>query len=166
MREVTFPLTDRLVLIPVELNNVFLSMIIAAAGMLFLGGVLVFSAVVSAFLAGVVLFPVLLPWLPTGNFSTKGFLLGGAVALPFVLASALGNPDWVWWERAGWVLIGMFVLSSVTAFLALNFTGSTPFASRSGVRREIFTYIPVMAVLFGTGVSAAIVLSLRRVFGG
>jgi hypothetical protein len=60
----------------------------------------------------------------------------------------------------------MFVLSSVTAFLALNFTGSTPFASRSGVRREIFTYIPVMAVLFGTGVSAAIVLSLRRVFGG
>jgi hypothetical protein len=166
MREVTFPLTDRLVLIPVELNNVLLSMIIAAAGMFFLGGFLVFSAVVSAFLAGVVLFPVLLPWLPTANFSTKGLFLGGVVALPFVLASVLGNPDWVWWERAGWVLIGMFVLSPVTAFLALNFTGSTPFASRSGVRREIFTYIPVMAVLFGTGVFAAIALSLMRVFGG
>jgi hypothetical protein len=33
----------------------------------------------------------------------------------------------------------------VTAYLALNFTGSTPFTSRSGVKREIFKYVPVMA---------------------
>ena len=39
----------------------------------------------------------------------------------------------------------------ITAYLALNFTGSTPFTSRTGVRREIFRYIPVMAWSFGLG---------------
>ena len=48
----------------------------------------------------------------------------------------------------------------MTAFLALNFTGSTTFTSRSGVRREIFTYIPVMAGMFGVGVVLFIVLLL------
>ncbi len=166
MREVTFPLVDRLVLIPVELVHVFLPMIVVGVGLFFLSGFVLSLGVVSAILAGVVLFPVLLPWLPTGNFSTKGLALGGAVALPFALTAVLGNPDWVWWERGGWALIGMLGLSPVTAFLALNFTGSTPFTSRSGVRREIFTYIPVMAVVFGTGLSMAIILSLVQLLGG
>jgi hypothetical protein len=166
MREVVFPLLDRLVLIPVELVHVFLPMIIAGVGLFLLGGFVLSLGVVSAILAGVVLFPVLLPWLPTYNFSTKGLVLGGAVALPFALAAILGNPDWDWWERGGWALIGMLGLSPVTAFLALNFTGATPFTSRSGVRREIFAYIPVMAVVFGTGLSMAIVLSLVRLLGG
>lgn len=39
----------------------------------------------------------------------------------------------------------MLLMPPVTAYLALNFTGSTPFASRSGVKREIFRYIPIMA---------------------
>jgi hypothetical protein len=38
------------------------------------------------------------------------------------------------------------------AFITLNFTGSTTFTSRSGVRREIFRYIPVMAWMTGLGV--------------
>jgi hypothetical protein len=51
-------------------------------------------------------------------------------------------------------------LPPVTAFLTLNFTGSTTFTSRSGVRREMFTYIPVMAWMFGIGILLTIVLSL------
>lgn len=166
MRQVTFPLLDRLVLIPVELAHVLLPMIIAGVGLFLLGGFLVSLAAVLAILAGVVLFPILLPWLPTPNFSTKGLLLGGAVALPFAVAPILGHPDWAWWVRAGWAVIAMLCLSPVTAFLALNFTGSTPFTSRSGVRREIFSYIRVMAVVFGTGLSMAMVLSLVRLLGG
>ncbi|NIO07549.1 MAG: carbon monoxide dehydrogenase [Deltaproteobacteria bacterium] len=166
MRRVTFPLRNRLVLIPVELTQVFLALVISGVGLFLLGGLLVSLAVVSAILAGVVLFPILLPWLPTPNFSTKGFILGGAVAIPFVLTAFLGNPQGAWWVKVGWVLMGMLVLSSVTAFLALNFTGSTPFTSRSGVRREIFAYIPLMAVMFGTGLCMSVVFSFVRIWGG
>ncbi len=166
MRKVTFPLLNRLVLVPVELVHLILPMMIAGVGLFFLGGFLVSLGVLSAILAGAALFPVLLPWLPTPNFSTKGLILGGAVALPFALAAILGNPDGAWWVRGGWALIGILVLSPVTAFLALNFTGSTPFTSRTGVRREIFTYIPIMAVMFGTGLCLAIILSVTRFLGG
>ena len=166
MRQVTFHLSERLVLIPVELVQVLLPMIIAGVGLFFLAGFLVALGVVSAILTGVVLFPILLPWLPTLNFSTKGFVLGGAAAFPFALAAILGHPQWPWWMRIGWGLIGMFALSPVTAFLALNFTGSTPFTSKSGVRREIFAYVPTMAIVFGTGLTMAIVLSLVRILGG
>jgi len=166
MRQVFFPLLDRLVLIPVELVHVLVPMIIAGVGLFLLGGFVVSLAAVLAILAGVVLFPILLPWLPTSNFSTKGLVLGGAVALPFALVAILGNPGGAWWVRAGWALVGMVGLSPVTAFLALNFTGSTPFTSRSGVRTEMFTYIRFMAVAFGTGLSVAITLSLVRLLGG
>jgi hypothetical protein len=165
-RQVTFPLRERVVLIPVELAHVFLPMVIAGVGFSLLGGFVASLGVVSAMGAGVVLFPLLLPWLPTPNFSTKGFFLGGVVALPFALTAILGNPDGTWWLRVGWVLAGMLVLPTVTAFLALNFTGSTPFTSRSGVRLEIFTYIPIMAVMFGSGLCIAVAFSVIRVWGG
>jgi len=115
---------------------------------------------VTAVLAGVVLFPILLPWLPTRHFSSQGFILGGAVALPFALAAFLRDPDAAWWLRLGGALAYLLPLPPVTAFLALNFTGSTTFTSRSGVRREIFTYVPVMAWTFGIGVGLTIALSL------
>ena len=113
-----------------------------------------------------VLFPLLLPWLPTRDFTTKGLILGGAVTLLFAVLAVLTHPEWVWLERAGWLLMGLLSLSPVTAFLALNFTGSTPFTSKSGVRSEIYTYVPTMAVLFGTGFTMAIVLFLVRLWGG
>jgi protein-tyrosine-phosphatase len=166
MRRVDFLLGNRLVLIPVELVHVLLPMVIAGIALFFLGGGVMSLGVVSAVLAGVVLFPILLPWLPTPNFSTKGLVLGGAVSLPFVLSAILAHSDWMWWEHWGWALAGMVGLSPVTAFLALNFTGSTPFTSRSGVRSEIFAYIPTMAVMFGTGLATAIVLSLIQTLGG
>ncbi len=166
MRQVTFPLRDRLVLVPVELAHVLVPIIISGVGLFLLGGFVASLAVVSAILAGVVLFPIFLPWLPTPNFSTKGFILGGAVAIPFVLIAVLGNAHGAWWVRVGWALIGMLVLSSVTAFLALNFTGSTPFTSRTGVRSEIFTYIPVMAGMFGLGLCMAVAFSVIRIWGG
>jgi hypothetical protein len=46
----------------------------------------------------------------------------------------------------------LLAVPAVVAFLALNFTGSTPHASRTGVRREMATYVPVIAGLFGVGV--------------
>ena len=166
MRRVHFNLADRLILIPVDLVHVVLPMVIAAVLVFFVRGLLASAGMVVAILAGVVLFPILLPRLPTSDFSVKGFILGGLVALPFALRILLGNPDSAWWLRPGWALIFLLTMPPVTAYLALNFTGSTPFTSRSGVRREIFAYTPVMAWMFGSSILLAIALILIRGWGG
>jgi len=160
MRRMRFALRDRLILIPVELVHILLPMLIAAVVLFFFSGFLTSMGAVVAILAGVVLFPILLPWLPTRDFSSKGFILGGLVALPFGLVVFLSSSDVAWWRQVGGALTYLLALPPVTAFLALNFTGSTTFTSRSGVQREIFTYIPVMAWMFGIGIVLTIVLSL------
>jgi len=154
MRHVRFALRDRLVLIPVDLVYVLLPLLIAI--------LLCSKSLISAILAGVVLFPVLLPWIPTPNFSTKGFILGILVALPFTIIALFRNPDSVWWLKGGWALVNLLLIPSITAFIALNFTGSTTFTSRSGVRREIFAYIPMMASMFIVGIILNVSLLLIR----
>ncbi len=162
MRRVRFDLLDRMVLIPVELVHTFLPMAIAAALLFPVGGWLASGAALASVLAGVVLFPILLPWLPTRQFSVKGFILGGAIALPFAYAAWQGSAEAPLWQRVLGALSFLLAMPPVTAYLGLNFTGSTPFTSRTGVRREIFAYIPVMAWMFGLGLMSAVVGSLMR----
>jgi hypothetical protein len=152
MRRVQFTLRDRLVLIPVDVIRLLLPMLALAVILYFVGGIMLGLAVVTTVLAGTALFPILLPWLPTHNFSTKGFLLGGLVALPFALSAFLRHPDWAWWLQAGQALGYLLAMPAATAFIALNFTGSSTFTSRSGVKREMFTYIPAMVWTFGIGI--------------
>jgi len=166
MRRVRFTLRDRLTLIPVELVHVLLPLLIAAVVVFFVSDIFASTAVVMAVLAGVVLFPILLPWLPTRDFSSKGLILGGVVAFPFALLLFLHTPQAAWWLRVGGALMFLLPLPPVTAYLALNFTGSTTFTSRTGVRREIFTYVPAMAWMFGIGLVLTIVLVLIQVAGG
>jgi hypothetical protein len=165
MRRVHFILRDRAVLIPVDLVGILVPLLIAAVASLLIVGPLAAAGAVAAVLAGVVLFPLLLPWIPTRDFSSKGFVLGGLTALPFALAALLGNADAAWWLRAGGALAYLLALPPVTAFLALNFTGSTTFTSKSGVRREMFTYIPVMAWMFGGGILLIVAVTLIRLLG-
>jgi hypothetical protein len=162
MRKVNFSLRDRLVLIPVDVTQTFLPMLAAAIVLYFLGGWISSLAAVVAVLTGVVLFPILLPWIPTHNFSTKGFLLGILAAIPFALSAFIRHPDWAWYHRLGQALEFLLAMPAVTAFIALNFTGSTTFSSRSGVKREMFAYIPAMAWTFGTGILLAIVVIFIR----
>jgi hypothetical protein len=166
MRQVRFTLSDRVTLIPVELVAVLLPMLIAGIVLFFFSGLRPAVGAVTAILAGVVLFPILLPWLPTPNFSTKGFILGGIAALPFALATVLVKPGVAWWMQTGGALTYLLALPPVTAYLALNFTGSTPFTSKSGVKREIYTYVPLMAWLFGTGIVLTVALPLIRMLRG
>lgn len=154
MRRVHFTMKDRLVLIPVEVVAVLLVL-------LALVGIRAYGAA-AAILAGTVLFPILLPWIPSPNFSTKGFILGGVVALPFVIGALLKDPGSALWLRGARALGDALMIPSITAYLSLNFTGSTTFTSRTGVRREIFAYIPVMAWTFGIGLVLNVTLILIR----
>ncbi|MBI2874888.1 MAG: carbon monoxide dehydrogenase [Firmicutes bacterium] len=164
MRRVSFPLPDRLVLIPVELTNLLLPMSAAAALMLAAGGWTASAAALAAFLSGIVLFPALLPWLPTSYFSTKGFILGGLTSLPFIYPYLQGlffaRSLAPWWLPAGLTLATLLMMTPVVSFLALNFTGSTPFTSRSAVKFEIATFVPLMAKMLAAGVVLAVSLRL------
>jgi len=165
MRRVEFPLKDRLVLTPVEFVHTALAMIIVAALLWLLAGPVAALAAVSAVLGGTVLFPALLPYIPTKDFSTKGLVLGLIIALPF--AVSLGtNPTLPGWANAAGAASALLIMPAVIAYFALNFTGCTTFTSRTGVKKEIFRYVPVMALMAGTGVVLAIALAISRLSGG
>ena len=101
MREKTFSTWERLVLVPVELVPALKAAIIVIPVFAFLAGLggssgywnnlmnhglFAAAALLSGVLAGTVLTPILLPWLPGRAFSLKGMVLGLLVALALVFA--------------------------------------------------------------------------------
>jgi hypothetical protein len=148
----------------VEFVHAALPMFIAAAALWFLAGPVAALAAVSAVLAGTILFPALLPFIPTQDFSTKGLILGALVALPFAVSFGT-NPVLPVWANGLSAAMVLFLIPAVIAYLALNFTGSTPFTSRTGVKKEIFRYIPIMALMAGLGIIIGMVLGVSRLFG-
>jgi len=160
MRRVQFPLKDRLVLTPVEFVHIALPTIIASIILYFLAGPLAALAAVTAVLAGTVLFPALLPFIPTHDFSTKGIILGEIVAIPFAVVSFMTNSALSFWENTSMSLAFLLIMPALTAYLALNFTGCTTFTSRTGVKKEIFRYTPVMALMAGSGIILSILLGI------
>ncbi|MBP1929081.1 hypothetical protein J2741_001628 [Methanolinea mesophila] len=164
MRRVRFPVRDRAVLIPVELVHVALPAIVVAIVLYFLAGPVSSLAAVTAVVAGTVLFPLLLPYIPTRDFSMKGFILGFVVSLPFAAwyAAGPGLPGWAGLLAA---VTPLLLIPAVTAYLALNFTGSTPFTSRTGVKKEIFRYVKPMTGMAVAGVLFGILLGVSRLMG-
>jgi hypothetical protein len=160
MRKVRFNLNDRLVLAPVEMVTTLLPMLGVAAVVYLLGGWFSLMWWLAAWLAATLLFLILLPWLPTREFSTKGFILGGLVALPFVIWQFLQPGTTLLYNLMRVLPIGLVLTASV-AFYALNMTGSTPITSWTSVRKEIFRYVPVMAFMAGSG----IILFVLHLFG-
>lgn len=159
MRRKNFPLADRLTLVPMELvialkYGLIIALALALLGGLggpgFLGGVLTHglmaaAAAMAAVLAGAVAGPLLLPWLPGRAFAAKGLWLGLAVA---AILLALGRPAWA--EGAGWALI----MTALTSFLLMNFTGASTYTSLSGVKKEMRWAVPTQAVCAGLGLAA------------
>lgn len=158
MRTVRFDLKDRLVLAPVEVRNYrwSLGLLILLAALVPYYGAMALTLT----LAGIFIFPAVLPFLPGEDLTLKGMVLGMGLVTPFAFHQLLIGMDAATLSAVGaeYLLLGAWL-----GYLGLNFTGSTPFTSRSGVRREIFTYIPRMvgmAVLGGALALASVLLHL------
>ena len=164
MRRVRFPLKERAVLIPVELVHMALYTVAAAVILWILAGPLSALAAVGAVLAGTVIFPLALPFLPAKDYTIKGLVLGAIIALPFAWAALSLSPGPAF---VGWVAAtgGLLAMSAITAYLALNFTGATPFTSRTGVRNEIFRYVPAITAMFATGCILVAALGILGLLG-
>lgn len=167
MRELTFTFRERLVLTPIEAIGGMKSFLYAGLPLALLAGFSADSFSVNRFLAvlvlygisvlcGTVLVPLLLPQLPGRMFAVKGAITGCVCSL--ICAAITGSFTVVGrLDLAAMVL----VMSAVSAFYAMNFTGSTPFTSPSGVRREMQRALPAMAVagILGIALLVGTVLS-------
>lgn len=159
MRAVTFSLRERAEVIPVELVlgwKLILTAALVTAVLSLIGPefslntilqrwALAATATGFGLAAGAILFPLLLPALRTRLFSLGGAGLGLALA---VLTPAI-FPEHSWVATTG---AGLWTVS-LASWLALNFTGSTPYTSPSGVEKEMRKAIPILA---GSTVLAAI----------
>jgi hypothetical protein len=164
MRQVKFTIYDRVILAPVEIIHIAMPAIIVAVVLWILAGNVAALAAITAVLTGTVLFPALLPFIPTKDFSMKGLVLGVVVAIPFCYTYGI-SPGLPGWAAITGAVVPLLVIPSVVAYLGLNFTGSTTFTSRTGVKTEIFTYVPAMAVMAAIGVIIGVALGVCRLMG-
>jgi acetyl-CoA decarbonylase/synthase complex subunit gamma len=98
------------------------------------------AAYLGAMLAGVAAGPILLPWLPGRSFSVKGAVVGVAWSAAWYLIG--GGAEWSLLSTVA----AFLALPAVSAFYTLNFTGCTPYTSRTGVKREMRAAMPAMGV--------------------
>jgi hypothetical protein len=159
MRRVNFPLRERVKLIPVELTygKYYLLLIPAiffilsglnSSGYSFdkalVSGVLAFTNLLGAYIAGCVLNPILLPWIPFRRFSLKGLLLGWLTAAILIYFRVLGTSII---EIISWFLI----MGGISSFIAMNFTGASTFTSLSGVKKEMKLALPLQVAAVSIG---------------
>ena len=152
MRRVTFTMVERLVLVPVELTLLRKYLLWTLGGIVLLSGIgpaifsisaawerglLAAAAILVGIVAGSVLVPMLLPWIPGRAFALKGTITGLVSSLLFV-AAVHAHPL----IALGTALTLVLFSTVVSSFLAMNFTGSTPFTSPSGVEKEMRVAIP------------------------
>jgi hypothetical protein len=165
MRRVRFDLRDRMEVIPVEIKNIFVPLAVALVVLFLLGMRGTAFMILTIVVGGVVVFPILLPFLPTRDFASKGFVLGVVASIPFMGRAYLANVNEAPWVALVFTLVPALMISPWVAFLALNFTGSTTFTSRTGVRREIFRYIPMMAATFILGIGLEVGFAVAKWYG-
>ncbi|MBE0555593.1 MAG: acetyl-CoA synthase subunit gamma, partial [Proteobacteria bacterium] len=113
-------------------------------------------AFLSAVVAGTILNPLFLPYLPGRAFAAKGLWLGAAVAVAIL---ALRGPDLSAWEGRLSVAAWLMIIPAVTAYLAMNFTGCSTYTSPSGVNREMRWALPLEA---GMGLSGLVIWIVSR----
>ena len=144
MRTVRFNTLDRLVLTPVDFGH-FIKPLTIFYGVLFilnvfgLGrfGLLEFIGFFGAVITGSVITPLLLPLIPARAFSLKGAILG-ILWTACLLSLSGGFVKLGIMKTAAYVLL----LPSVSAFAAMNFTGSSTYTSPTGVNKEMHIAIP------------------------
>lgn len=159
MRLVTFTMYERFILTPVEIGIALKPAVITALIIFILSGfgpgLFSFSHIwergsiaalylAAGMISGAVITPVLLPFLPFRQFAPKGII----AAIPLLIFLMFLCPMGV----AGNTALFLFSLA-ISSFLAMNFTGSTPYTSPSGVEKEMKLFIPIQfaALVISTG---------------
>jgi hypothetical protein len=170
MRKVTFNMYDRIKLTPVDIVYARYKLLAAFALILILAGLnregISFNQaidrglpamlyIVLAYFTGILVTPLLLPYIPVRMFAFKGFITGILLSSALLFFNQLGtNPM----ERAAWFLL----ISAVSSFMAMNFTGASTFTSLSGVKKEMRTFVPIQISSTFIGLILFVVSNFKR----
>lgn len=153
MRTIQFPLIERIILTPMELLPALKKYFWLILGiMVFMGiqpsGILYKPAFINSWpfiaiglisiITGSVIFPVLLPVIPFRSFALKGMILGVIAITPSLLLC-----DSIYHGNLFLASASILFNIALISYLALNFTGCTPFTNISGVKREMKFSVPV-----------------------
>jgi len=171
MRTVRFTFTDRLKLIPVEIVLSAKYMLGMIALLLVLSGITkegyslenilanwknIGLLALTAYMAGTVITPALLPYIPFRNFSAKGaatlFVIFGVL---FFFKPLVGNTIY----SISWLMMG----AALSSFTAMNFTGTSNYTSLSGVLKEMKYAIPIQIGTFVAGVALFVIQNFIRI---
>jgi len=172
MSAMRFTMLDRLVLTPMEINPAMKKFPWVAAGILLIFGLqpsgLLFREAwfnglpyqllgLLAVLAGALVTPMLLPFIPFRSFAIKGWIVGMlSVFLATRYAGLLGAQDPL-------LLIVAYVLfPALSSYIALQFTGATTFTGMSGVKKELKYGIPLYIGAAGISLLLMVVFKLRE----
>ena len=168
MRSITFSLAERLVLVPVEIALIWKLFAIIVCSIFIASGIgpglysisaaldrglIAAGATVLAILAGALVTPALLPWIPGRQFWWKGLLTGGCAGLAYLLTNKTDISNYEAVSLMVWTV-------AASSYMAMNFTGATPFTSLSGVKKEM----KVGLALQCAGSGAALVLWIASPF--
>jgi hypothetical protein len=151
MRRVTFTFMDRIKLIPNDLMYGKLYFLGALCVSFLISGITRdgfsfrdFSGegfpsllnIILAYLSGIVITPAFLPYIPSRLFSLKGFYTGVLVFLILLTLRLTGSNIF---EILSWFML----ITAISSFMAMNFTGSSTYTSLSGVKKEMKISLPV-----------------------
>ncbi|MFU8891035.1 MAG: mercury methylation corrinoid protein HgcA [Anaerosomatales bacterium] len=163
MRRVRFGLADRLTVTGTELAIVRDPRVLAGAAALLLAAtlgwlsfptvLLALTAGLAGLLAGALLVPIALPWIPGRAFSLKGALAGTVAGLA-LLATAGRTID-----TAGSIALVLGV-ATISSFSAMNYTGASTYTSLSGVLWEMRRAVPLQLIATVTALVALVVSAL------
>jgi hypothetical protein len=161
MRQVKFKFLDRLLLAPLEVVQGFKYFIIAAIIIFLLSGLAKSGFSINqalatspmeilyltfAYLAGTFLTPLFLPVLPGRPFSLKGFFMAVLVYAGLMFFSTpFTNLGQI--EKIAWFLM----MTTISSFFAMNFTGASTYTSLSGVKKEMRFAVPLQIGGFAIG---------------
>ncbi|GFO68077.1 hypothetical protein GMLC_16560 [Geomonas limicola] len=164
MRELSFTMYERLVLVPVEIVLVLKTLLVLGGGLYLAALILAGSSAaltallgyLGAVFTGIALGPVLLPFIPGRSFAVKGALAG--LAFSAVFYAVAGGALWSWPVQ----LASFLAFPAVSSFYTLNFTGCTTYTSRSGVKKEMRLSLPVLGGALVASLCLALVGTLVK----
>jgi len=154
MKKVSFTFKERIVLTPIEFMHYMPYFAVPAIILGIFGLGAISGKLILTLIAGTVLFPALLYILPTKDFTIKGLCLGYIVMCPVIIWETIHIPTYGLWYFLQ-VISDLLLWPSITAFLALNFTGSSTFTSRTGAKSEIQRYMKTVFAMFVAGIILA-----------
>lgn len=161
MRTVWFTAGNRLVLTPLQLVQAAKLTLMVFGALFILNlfaarpfGLHDFIIGAGVVVVGAVLTPLLLPFIPGRAFAWKGWLLGAIWTAAYAALSG--------WFAPGNLLLSvgyLLVLPALSAYIAMDFTGSSTYTSFSGVTCEMKISLPFIIALGAAGTVLVLVKS-------